>query len=198
MKILYGKKTTLFPFTPNDVDYFHELLKHEGTLMGQVYFKDFDSFFAYAVKNILERRWLVWTGLTKEGKASKKFGFIIVTDMNPYTVKIHGVADKRLMKGILPLLKREDKLTFAEDSFRTVIDYLFSGTKIHRVEAETFYSNIPARKLLEKVGFCKEARLREAVKINSHFEDLTIYGLLNTNKEEVPCHSDDQAVEAAA
>ena len=36
--------------------------------MGQVYFKDFESYFAYVAREILNGQILLWTGWTKDGK----------------------------------------------------------------------------------------------------------------------------------
>src|SRR3990167_8253571 len=152
-KIIQGKKVTLFPFQESDVDYFHFLLKHEGYLMGQVYFKDFDSYFAYITSQILGGRVMIWTVWTKDGKASEKIGFIALSDFTPWSVEIHGFSDKKIMKGLVKLLERSDKYTYAEDALRTMIKFCFEDIKIHRIESECFKSNLPAKKLLEKSGF---------------------------------------------
>ena len=183
-KIIYGKKVTLFPFSEADIDYFHFLLKHEGYLMGQVYFKDFESYFAYVAREILNQQILLWTGWTKDGKASEKIGFISLSHFTPWSVEIHGFSDKKIMKGLVRLLEREDKYTYAEDSLRTIINYCFDDLKIHRVETECFNSNIPAKKLIEKAGFIREGRRIQSVKVNDQFEDIIYYGLINQEEKE--------------
>ena len=184
MKILYGKKVTLFPFQESDVDYFHFLLKHEGYLMGQVYFKDFESYFAYVAREILNGQILLWTGWTKDGKASEKIGFIALSNFTPWSAEVHGFSDKKIMKGLVRLLEREDKYTYAEDSLRTIIKYCFDELNIHRLESECFKSNEAARKLLEKVGFKREGLRVDSVKFNGNFESIFYYGLINEKENE--------------
>lgn len=167
MKILYGKRTTLFPFDESDVPYFHSLLKHEGYLMGQKYFNSFEAFFAFAVKNILERRWMVFTLMTKPGAGfakPEKFGFVIIDMTDPAAVQVHGLTDKKIMKGILKILRRPEKLTYAEDALRTALSYCFDDLKLIRVFAEVYESNMPCKKLLEKCGFLKSVIVYELEK----------------------------------
>src|SRR3990167_8192373 len=163
MKIIYGKRVVLTPFDKSDIDYFHFLLKHEGYLMGQCYFKDFDSYFSYIAQQILNKQILVWTGWTKNGKASEKIGFIALSDFTPWSAEIHGFSDKKIMKGLAKLLDRTDKYTYAEDSFKTLVDYSFSELKIHKLETQCFRSNRVARKLIEKVGFKREGLKAECI-----------------------------------
>lgn len=183
-KILYGRRVTLFPFQESDVDYFHFLLKHEGYLMGQVYFKDFESYFAYIAREILEKRIVLWTAWTKNGKASEKFGFIALSNFTPWSVEVHGFSDKKIMKGILKLLERPDKYTYAEDALRTILYYCFEDLKMHRVESECFKSNPAVKKLLEKVGFKREGLKMESVMFNENWESIFYYGLINEKEKE--------------
>jgi len=184
MKILHGKKTTLFPIAEQDIEYLHFLLKHEGRMMGQVYFKDFDSWFAYIAGQILEKQMLIWTCWTKEGKASKKFGFVSLSDFTPHSVQVHGFTDKQMTKGIVKILKNPEKYTFAEDALNTIIHHVFEDLRIHRIGSECLYSNLPCKKLLERVGFMREGRVRHAVCIDKQYEDVVLYGLIKPIKQE--------------
>lgn len=185
MKILNGKRTTLVPIGEEDIDYFHFLLKHEGMMLGETFFKDFDSFFAYAAQLILSGRWLVWTAWTKDGKGARKFGFVLVTDISPNSVNIAGLSDKSVMKGLLKLLKRPEKYTYAEDALRTCLDYLFDELNIHRVSANCLTKNIAVKKLLEKCGFEKEGKFKDAVKVDGGFYDMLFFAKLNSNTKEI-------------
>lgn len=184
MKILYGRRVTLFQMSESDIDYFHFLLKHEGYLMGQVYFKDFESYFAYVTREILEKRILIWTAWTKNGKASEKFGFIALSNFTPWSVEVHGFSDKKIMKGLMKLLKRPDKYTYAEDALRIIVNYCFEDLRIHRIESECFKSNLLARRLLEKVGFKREGLRMDSVMFNGNWESIFYYGLINENGKE--------------
>jgi len=184
MKILNGKRTTLVPISEEDIEYFHFLLKHEGMMLGETYFKDFDSFFAFAASQILKGRWMVWTAWTKDGKGARKFGFVILNNLTDFKLNVAGLTDKSVMKGILKLLKRSDKYTYAEDSFRTILDYAFDELGMHKVSANCLAKNTAAKKLMEKVGFEKEGKVKDEVKIDGKFYDLLLFSKLNSKEKE--------------
>ena len=151
--------------------------------MGQVYFKDFESYFAYVAREILNERILVWTVWTKNGKASEKIGFISLSNFTPCSVEVHGFSDKKVMKKLVKLLGRKDKYTYAEDALQTMINYCFEDLKIHRLETECFNSNA-AQILFEKVGFTLEGLKLDSVKIENDYESVLYYGLINPKEAD--------------
>jgi len=116
---------------------------------------------------------------TKNLNQNKKIGFICVYDINPnMKASLLGIMDREVAKGLPQRLKSE-KLTYAEDSLRALVEHLFTEEwNMHRLEAYCFKSNKSPRKLVEKVGFKKEGELRESGELGDKFENVIVYGLL--------------------
>jgi len=64
---------------------------------------------------------------------------------------------------------------------QTFIKWIFHQHKIHRVFASVFETNKASMKVLEKVGFVKEAVLKEAIFKLGHYMDEHVYALLDRN-----------------
>lgn len=61
---------------------------------------------------------------------------------------------------------------------RLLVDYLFTTTAAHRLQAYTEVENVPEQRALEKVGFQQEGRLREVVFRAGRWHDSYLYALL--------------------
>lgn len=72
---------------------------------------------------------------------------------------------------------------FMEESIRSIIPYIFETIKVNRIQAYTLKSNLPSRKLLEKLNFKKEGVLRKAMKINNIWQDHVLYALINNDNK---------------
>jgi len=59
-----------------------------------------------------------------------------------------------------------------------IIKYIFNNLPINRIEAQVFVKNIASIKILEKLGFQKEGRLRQNFMINNKLEDSFMYSIL--------------------
>ena len=68
------------------------------------------------------------------------------------------------------------------EAIKAVIRYGFEGPmKLHSIEAIVDADNIPSAKLLERVGFVKEAHFREDFLHNGQFRNSVHYGLLQSD-----------------
>lgn len=67
---------------------------------------------------------------------------------------------------------------YMNEAARTLIDYGFKKLGLHSIEANVDPRNLSSIKLLEKIGFKKEAYFRENFLRNNKFEDSVIYSLL--------------------
>ncbi|HVF96478.1 MAG TPA: GNAT family protein [Flavisolibacter sp.] len=65
-----------------------------------------------------------------------------------------------------------------KEAIKKVLDYGFSVIQLHSVEATTNVNNEISQKLLESVGFLREAYFRENYFYNGQFMDSAIYCLL--------------------
>lgn len=66
----------------------------------------------------------------------------------------------------------------AKQALSTLIKFAFLELKLHRLEATTSVNNKPSIKLLERLGFTREGKLREAFCIRGRYVDDYLYSLL--------------------
>jgi len=67
---------------------------------------------------------------------------------------------------------------YMTETVKTLVEYGFSKIKLHSIEANVNPDNMSSIKLLEKIGFKKEAYFRENYLFNNKFYDSIIYSLL--------------------
>jgi RimJ/RimL family protein N-acetyltransferase len=67
---------------------------------------------------------------------------------------------------------------FALEAMKVVIDYLFNNLNKHRIHASVDPRNINSVKLMENLGFRKEAHFRESLFLNNEWVDDVIYAIL--------------------
>lgn len=66
----------------------------------------------------------------------------------------------------------------AKEALTAVIDRAFGTLALHRLEADTDPRNTASRRLLERLGFTLEGRLRERYFVAGEVQDSSFYGLL--------------------
>ncbi len=67
---------------------------------------------------------------------------------------------------------------YASEAVKTVLNYLFFDLKKHRVTASVDPLNLPSIKLLEKLGFRKEAHFRNSYRMEGYWADDCVYAML--------------------
>ncbi|WP_319479243.1 GNAT family protein [uncultured Draconibacterium sp.] len=92
-------------------------------------------------------------------------------------IGIHFIDEQQVEIGYT-IAKQHQGLGFATEASKAVIDYLFGALKKHRITASIDPENIASVALLEKLGFRKEAHLKESLLINGQWVDDVIYALL--------------------
>ena len=70
---------------------------------------------------------------------------------------------------------------YMKEALKLLIPSLFVDLRLNRIEAATLEENIASKNLLKKIGFKKEGVLREYLKINGHWRDHILYGLLESD-----------------
>ncbi|HEY9723182.1 MAG TPA: GNAT family N-acetyltransferase [Oscillatoriaceae cyanobacterium] len=68
---------------------------------------------------------------------------------------------------------------YTTEATRAVVAFGFETMRLNRIEAKTQPANIGARRVLEKVGFQCEGRLRENMYWKGAYHDLDMYALLH-------------------
>jgi len=67
---------------------------------------------------------------------------------------------------------------YMQEAMKTLVRFGFKHLNLHSIEANVNPENINSMKLLEKIGFKKEAFFRENFLFNGEFKDSIIYSLL--------------------
>jgi RimJ/RimL family protein N-acetyltransferase len=67
---------------------------------------------------------------------------------------------------------------YAVEAVRLLVGYLWAGYPAERIASFTEAENIPAQRVLERVGFQREGVLRRATFRDGQWRDMAVYGLL--------------------
>lgn len=73
------------------------------------------------------------------------------------------------------------RMGLMSEALEAMIDYAFSGLRLHRLEADTDANNTASLALLEKLGFQREGFFRERWYVNGQRQDSVMLGLLKTD-----------------
>lgn len=111
------------------------------------------------------------------------FQFVIIrNDSNEIIgdVGIHFLnTDKKQVEIGCTLNKDYHGKGYATEALRQIIDYLFSKLNKHRIIASLDPGNTSSIKLVERLGFRKEAHFKESILINGEWVDDLVYAVLN-------------------
>lgn len=75
---------------------------------------------------------------------------------------------------------------YMREALAAVLGEAFAALSVRRIEAHIDARNIPSQRLVERLGFVREALLREAWNDQGVVSDATIYGLLRRDWETQP------------
>jgi [ribosomal protein S5]-alanine N-acetyltransferase len=67
---------------------------------------------------------------------------------------------------------------FGGEAVARVVYYAFQSWGLHRLWAKTLLFNVSSRRILEKLGFRQEGRLRQSHYDQGSYHDILVYGLL--------------------
>jgi RimJ/RimL family protein N-acetyltransferase len=81
------------------------------------------------------------------------------------------------------LMAKERGKGYGTRAQRLLVDYLFSYTQFHRIEAGTETTNIAEQRSLEKVGFTREGVVRGACFRAGKWRDMVTYSILRADVE---------------
>ena len=178
--IIIGKRVLLFPLEVVDIDHFVQLHREDKNgMLGEFCLREmtFEEAKKYILTLLVTNQIRVFTGYAKEGKASKKLGYIYLSCVTPFSCNVVGIIDKEMLKGLGKVI-RQDKYTFSEDALRTITQWCFNGAGFTRIEYRTFKKNLLSMRLAEKAGFTREGILRKSFKIGEDYLDMVIYSIL--------------------
>lgn len=95
-------------------------------------------------------------------------------------VGIHFIGNENKQVGLgYTLAQKYQGLGFANEAITRTIDYLFLDLKKHRITASVDPNNISSIRLLEKLGFRKEAHFIESYNQDGKWMDDALFALLS-------------------
>lgn len=191
MKILYGKKTVLFPFDPK-VDFKHFVEVHRKDKQGYMCrfcLRDLpeDIAYQYISDMILRRQVFIWTVMS-QGKDARRVGFIYLSDVSTFSASVSGIMDSEFAKSLDKQMRR-GKVTFAEEALTLMIDACFKDFNLLRIDSDLTDHNRAAMALNRRIGFVKEGVRRKAYKVDNQYHDIIMMSIL---KEEWKNHGQEQ------
>ena len=110
-----------------------------------------------------------WHQLVILEKASKK----VIGD-----VGIHFIADSDNVEIGCTLHKQFQGMGYANEALKAVVNYVFSDLNKNKIKGSVDPRNLSSISMLEKLGFKKEAHVKDAFLLRGEYVDDVIYGLL--------------------
>ena len=112
-----------------------------------------------------------------------RFQWILLADRQPagwITLQVvtweHGLAELGYS-----LTSREQGKGLMPQALRLLLTDIFSGTSLRRLEARCAVENVSSQKVLERLGFVREGRLRELFELRGRAVDNYLYALLRAD-----------------
>ena len=68
-----------------------------------------------------------------------------------------------------------------KEALSAILEFSLKKSNLNRIEAQVYVENHRSVKLLQKLGFAKEGRLRENFLISGKFEDAYIFSLIKND-----------------
>ena len=68
-----------------------------------------------------------------------------------------------------------------QEGARLLLDFAFQAVKVHRIEARSAVDNARGNAALQKLGACREGRLRAAFLRDDHYVDQYLWSILDTD-----------------
>jgi RimJ/RimL family protein N-acetyltransferase len=75
---------------------------------------------------------------------------------------------------------------YATEATRGLLQWAFGTLDLNRVQAQTDTRNLASARVLDKLGFVREGRLREDCVVNGEVSDSWIYGLIRREWQPPP------------
>lgn len=117
-------------------------------------------------------------------KPNTWFQFVIVKKSNNKIIGdlgVHFIDDYQCELGCT-ITKDYHKKGFATESLNLVIDYLFNTLNKHRIITSIDPENISSIRLVERLGFRKEAHFKQSLLIDGKWIDDIVYALLKEDR----------------
>lgn len=137
------------------------------------------DFFGFHAENSFARRFAA-TGLIGEddGNLAVVVGGTVVGDVGWHAVHLGPPPHGRALNIGIGLLAEHRGRGYGTQAQRLLAEYLFSATRVERLEASTDVENLAEQRALEKAGFTREGVLRHTQWRAGAFHDTVLYSRL--------------------
>jgi RimJ/RimL family protein N-acetyltransferase len=183
MSPIIGKKVVLFELQPIDIPHFAEVHREDkhGYMQSMNLSKmTQEESEKYVIMLLTSLQMIAFVVMTKEGKASRKVGYVYLNDLSIYGCSISGIMLKEFAVGLGRQVRR-GKYTYSEDSLITLIDWLYNNFKqLDRIQADVVAENKLSLALINRVGFQKEGILRNYLHLDDKAVDVIVHSLLRS------------------
>ena len=116
------------------------------------------------------------------------FQLVIITKQDNQVIGdigLHFLDDNHQAEIGITLSKHSQNQGYATEALQSVLSYLFSDLKKHRIIASIDPNNIPSIRLMNRLGFRKEAHFRESYFHNGKWADDVIFAMLRSEYENM-------------
>ncbi|WP_462280967.1 GNAT family N-acetyltransferase [Salinivirga cyanobacteriivorans] len=179
---LETNRLTIRPITPADKHAVYAYRRDKVTNQFQGWIPetpdDVEVFIEKSAKQINEPE--TWFQLILIEKATDK----IVGDIG---IHFFGSENRQAEIGVT-LNRNYQKKGYATESIKKVIDYLFNTLNKHRIITSIDPENASSIKLVERLGFRKEAHFVESIYMNGKWVDDLIYAMLEKDWQNFNFH----------
>jgi RimJ/RimL family protein N-acetyltransferase len=175
-RLLEGKNIRLKLGDKEDLDFFVDFWNNLD------YYGDYEPIMEQMTKAEAERRF---------ADTSKKATFIIQKKdgTNIGLIVYFGQSAGSITIGYA-IEPSEQGKGYGTEALQLMVDYLFLGKEIHRVQANTDPENKASQHILEKVGFKKEGVSRRSSFVRGQWRDEGLYSILREEWKEPKTLSD--------
>ena len=87
--------------------------------------------------------------------------------------------------GGISIFKQHRRKGYASDALGILLRYGFFELRMQKCNSSCMASNIPSRRLHERLGFVEEGQRRRHVFTDNQYDDLVLYGLLKEEFEKL-------------
>lgn len=181
MNPIIGKKVVLFEIQPLDIPSFAEVHREDkhGYMQSMNLSKmTQEEAEKYVLMLLTSLQMIAFVVMTKEGKASRKVGYVYLNNLSIYGCSVSGIMLKEFAIGLGRQVRR-GKYTYSEDSLITLIDWLYKNfSSLDRIQADVVAENKLSLALINRVGFTKEGTLRNYLHLDDKAVDVIVHSLL--------------------
>ena len=100
-------------------------------------------------------------------------------------IGLHFLNDNHQAEIGITLSKHSQNQGYATEALRSVLSYLFSDLKKHRIIASIDPNNVSSMRLMNRLGFRNEAHFRESYFHNGKWADDVIFAMLRSEYENM-------------